>query len=248
MAKSATPKTLTTPLNAYLKETSDLRLSLLLVLPLLLIYEGAMAIAQVPVRNSAEVAVLHLFDALPWPGPTAVRLVIFAVLIIALTVLASGRRIKAGRIPILLGESFVLALVLGPLLGWMLDTIGLSNGMPVQGSAPLWHPLLLSVGAGVWEELVFRLGLLGGITFICIKVFRIGKPESLVLAIVISSLAFALYHHAGLHGEPIVGHRFAFRAIAGTILGILFVLRGLAVVVYMHVFYDLLVDIQNIVD
>ena len=64
------------------------------------------------------------------------------------------------------------------------------------------------------------------------------------IAIVVSSLAFALYHHLGAYGEPLVASRFAFRALAGTILGVLFATRGLAVVVYMHVFYDLLCDLR----
>ena len=62
----------------------------------------------------------------------------------------------------------------------------------------------------------------------------------------ISALAFALYHHVGHSGEPLTLGRFAFRAVAGTILGILFAFRGLAVVVYMHVFYDLLCDLRSL--
>ena len=66
------------------------------------------------------------------------------------------------------------------------------------------------------------------------------------VALVVSSLVFALYHHVGAAGEPFALDRFAFRAAAGTILGLLFALRGLAVVVYMHVFYDLLCDLRAI--
>jgi membrane protease YdiL (CAAX protease family) len=100
------------------------------------------------------------------------------------------------------------------------------------------------VGAGLWEEIVFRLLLLGGIAFVLARTTSLGPPGTLSIAIVASALAFAAYHHMGNLGEPFEVSRFAFRAVAGTILGILFAFRGLAVVVYMHVFYDLLCDVQ----
>ena len=66
------------------------------------------------------------------------------------------------------------------------------------------------------------------------------------IAVLVSSLAFALYHHLGAYGEPLVAGRFVFRLLAGTILGVLFATRGLAVVVYMHVFYDVLCDLRTL--
>ena len=73
---------------------------------------------------------------------------------------------------------------------------------------------------------------------------RVRTGRAIAVAVVVSSLVFALYHHIGPAGEPFTPDRFAFRAFAGTILGVLFVLRGLAVVVYMHVFYDVLCDLR----
>lgn len=146
---------------------------------------------------------------------------------------------------LVLGESLVLALCLGPVVGGMVGGLGLSAGSQWVGeSAPLWQPMLLSVGAGLWEEITFRLALLGGLALLLRRVTGCPQAFSLGLAILVSALAFALYHHVGDTGEPLAAAPFVFRAIAGTILGVLFALRGLAVVVYMHVFYDLLCDLR----
>ena len=64
------------------------------------------------------------------------------------------------------------------------------------------------------------------------------------MAILLSALVFSLYHHVGPGGEPLVADRFLFRGLAGILLGVVFAWRGLAVVVYMHVFYDVLCDLR----
>jgi membrane protease YdiL (CAAX protease family) len=104
----------------------------------------------------------------------------------------------------------------------------------------------MSVGAGLWEELVFRLGVMGSLVFLLTRREFLSPRSALGVALLVSALTFALYHHVGSAGEPFALDRFAFRAAAGTILGLLFALRGLAVVVYMHVFYDLLCDLRTL--
>jgi membrane protease YdiL (CAAX protease family) len=126
----------------------------------------------------------------------------------------------------------------------MLGGLGLSLRPPLEGGSPAWLPFLMSVGAGVWEELVFRLALLGGLTLLLVRVLKLDLTVATGAAVIASALVFALYHHLGEMGEPLVAPRFAFRFLAGTILGVLFATRGLAVVVYMHVFYDLLCDVR----
>jgi hypothetical protein len=93
-----------------------------------------------------------------------------------------------------------------------------------------------ALGAGVHEELVFRLGLLAG----CVSLLR-GRRGAFPIALAISSLLFAGAHHLGAHGEPFTAHAFAFRALAGAAFGAIFWYRSLAHAVYAHVLYDLVV-------
>jgi hypothetical protein len=229
----------------YAQESRDVGLSLLLVLPLLLAYEVAMLLVDAPVRNGAEMVVSDLLRQLTPQGLVVLRRGLMLLLLVLAVVLVRQHPPDVARARWLLAEALVFALLLGPAVGWLVGGVGLSmpSEAPDAGAAP-WLPFLLSIGAGLWEELVFRLGLLGGIALLGSRVLGWPTAAALAVATVASALAFALYHHVGHHGEPLQLSRFVFRAVAGTILGLLFVFRGLAVVVYMHVFYDLLCDLR----
>jgi hypothetical protein len=65
-----------------------------------------------------------------------------------------------------------------------------------------------------------------------------------VLAVVVASLLFSGFHHVGAYGEPFETHAFLFRFFAGLLLSVIFLTRGLAVAVYTHTLYDILVFLQ----
>lgn len=101
---------------------------------------------------------------------------------------------------------------------------------------------VIYVGAGIYEEFLFRLCLLPA----CYGLFRLMKfhrAGSAGLAVLCTSLLFAAAHHIGPHGEPLVANVFAFRAIAGAFFSGLFVLRGFGITVGCHAAYDLLVGL-----
>jgi hypothetical protein len=100
--------------------------------------------------------------------------------------------------------------------------------------------LVSALGAGVHEELVFRLGLLSGIV---ILLGRSGcdRRLSLVAALALSALVFSGAHHVGAYGEPYTAHAFAYRTVAGVAFGLIYWYRSLAHAVYAHVLYDVLV-------
>ena len=232
-------------LAVYLDETRDIGLSLLMVLPLLLAYEIAVLLLAPPARNTAELAVAQLVDRLSPQTEAWLRRGLVLLLLVVAWVLARRRPPSVARARFVLLEALAFALLLGPVVGWMLSGLGLPmSAAPPAASQPAWLPFVLSVGAGLWEEIVFRLALLGGLALLLVRGLHLQPVAATGIAVLVSALAFALYHHFGAYGEPLVAARFAFRMLAGTILGILFATRGLAVVVYMHVFYDVLCDLR----
>jgi len=239
---AATEREAPTGLRLYFESSRRIGPSVTLVLPLLFAHELAVALLDPPVRNSADQVVTSLMQQLPSQVLPALR---WAGVLGLLTLLVWRRPRQEDRPALVLSEALGWAICLGPLVGTMVGGIGLSGATRVvDDSAPLWQAMLLSVGAGLWEEIAFRLALLGGLALFLRRIARFSPAPSLVLAVTTSAIAFSLYHHLGEGGEPFALGPFVFRALAGTILGVLFALRGFAVVVYMHVFYDLLCDLR----
>lgn len=102
--------------------------------------------------------------------------------------------------------------------------------------------LVGAVGAGVYEELLFRLLLLP-LAYGLFRLLRCGPRGAALLGVVSSSLLFALCHHLGPHGEVPAVAPFLFRTGAGCVLAALFWWRGFGVAVGAHAAYDLLVGV-----
>lgn len=157
----------------------------------------------------------------------------------------------AGAGAMILLEGLVWALLLGPglslLTRWLpLETAPLALSALWQDSTSVWNLLAIAAGAGVYEELLFRGLGLGGLAWLLRLLFRrVAAPLtadrlSFLLALLLSSAAFALAH--GLHGhtEAFEVDILAFRILAGLAFGLLYATRGLAVAAYSHFAYDAL--------
>jgi membrane protease YdiL (CAAX protease family) len=168
------------------------------------------------------------------------------VLVLFLATLAVlGRRQRFNRsvvVPVIL-ESVVWALTMGSLIVFVMTKVlgispRLAGGIEGQG---LVTRFVMSLGAGVYEESVFRLGLLSGLAFVLEKVMRIARWAALLGALVLSSVVFSAMHHLPPYGDPLALGPFVFRVLAGLFFGLLFWRRGFAVAVYTHAFYDIFV-------
>ena len=102
--------------------------------------------------------------------------------------------------------------------------------------------LVGAVGAGVYEELLFRLALLP-LAYGAFRMLRCGRRGATALAVVSTSLLFALCHHLGPGGEIPAVAPFLFRAAAGALLAALFWWRGFGVAVGAHAGYDLIAGV-----
>ena len=110
---------------------------------------------------------------------------------------------------------------------------------PVKQS-PYVASLIGYIGAGVYEETLFRL-ILVPVFFGVLRLLQAPQIMASTLAVTGSALLFALAHHAGMPGEPFTWFAFIFRWMAGVFFAWVFVLRGFGVAVGTHAIYDILV-------
>jgi membrane protease YdiL (CAAX protease family) len=143
-------------------------------------------------------------------------------------------------------ESIVAALGLWGLsrtYGPTLDYWGITLATPASSAAPesAYGLVVTYVGAGVYEETIFRLILF---TALC-QVFGAVAPakSGVLLAAVSGAVLFAVAHHVGPHGEAADGFNFVFRVVAGLVFTAVYALRGFGVAVGCHACYDVLVGV-----
>jgi hypothetical protein len=107
--------------------------------------------------------------------------------------------------------------------------------------APTATKVMLALGAGVYEELLFRVILVSAIAFIAQRVLQWRTAVAATLAVVLSALVFAAFHYIGPYGDPLRLDSFVFRFIGGLAFSTLYVTRGFGVTAWTHSLYDLIV-------
>ena len=140
-------------------------------------------------------------------------------------------------------ESGVFAFLLwqfGQNFGLIADRLGVKLEIMVQTGQTA--RVLTFIGAGIYEEVLFRLGLFVGGYFV-LRMIRLSPPAAVLLAAGGAAVAFAAAHHVGPYGEPMNPPVFVFRTIAGLYFTVLFVGRGFGVAVGAHAGYDVLVGL-----
>lgn len=225
----------------YLRWSRDPALGLFAVLPLWMLYEGLRLWLSPTERNGAEVLLLQELDRLGWQGLMVVRICFLLMIFVAARSLIR-RDVPWLRVAAVVAlEGTVYGLLLGPSAAAMTSSAVrlLDAGAVVPSSGGLLNDLVGSLGAGIFEELVFRLGLISILVWVGVRAIRAWSlPKWIVgwVAVIGSALAFSWFHH--LCGEPFDRTRFMFRTMAGILLGLLMWFRGYGVCVYAHTFYD----------
>ncbi len=229
----------------YLANTRTTSVSLVATLPLLMLYNLGLMIPGHSFVNRLDF-LSGFFDAkLRLWGMLGLNFALGIISIISLIWLVKKRKFALSHFAFLIIEGTILGLIMGMTIPWIL---GKALSMSAAGgpSYSFADVLAISAGAGYWEELVFRLILVGGSLFFAAKILkRQGKNSKwLVLiggaAVVASALLFSLVHHSGAQDLPIA-YEFWYRVVAGVIFGAIFLARGFASAAYTHFMYDVLV-------
>lgn len=97
----------------------------------------------------------------------------------------------------------------------------------------------ISLGAGLYEEFIFRLVLIALVHLLANDMLRMGPRLSAGICVLVSAVAFAFYHPVMHQGELQMG-LLAFYLGAGVFFACLYLARGFGIVVGAHVVYDLI--------
>ena len=240
-----------TGLNSYWKLSRAPRYSVTFALPLLILYEALAAVlsrfAGEQMRNGADVMLRSLFIAVAGArGP-----LVFVLCVIAVSVWLIARDLRrGGRLePRVFGwmtlEAALLALVFGLVIGTvtakLLSSLSPAAIVLTQPKMGVGARLMLSLGAGLYEELLFRVLLVSGLLLVARRVLGLGTTLANTFAVGLGAVIFSAFHYVGPFGDPLRIDSFVFRTIAGVAFSALYVFRGFGITAWTHALYDILV-------
>ena len=222
----------------YFRKSSSPLYSFIITLPIFLTYElGIFWMRNIEfnyIQNGADVlieqAILRLgFDVIY----VSSIIFLFVLLIIIYYQKHHFNSLSISR-PYL-GAMFLESIVYASILFFLMGNLYLMD----VSTNDLYCNIILSLGAGIYEELIFRV-LLIYVFYQSIKfLFRLGKFSTNFYAIILSAILFSSFHFIG--AESFNQEAFAVRFIAGIFLAFLYVQRGFGITAITHSFYDIFV-------
>ena len=243
---------------AYWAESRRPLTALAFVAPLLVLYEGGVCfLGPQAVRNGADVWLRQLLAHLGFGQYYLLPVLAVSILLGWHYTTRQPWRLSRGVLASMVLESLLLAVCLRLILqlqGLLLQSIA-GPGSPAAPAAAMAMGIPRKVcgligflGAGVYEELLFRLIFLSLVGWVLSRIPALRGP-AMLLAVLLTSLAFAAAHYVGPYGEPVQLFRstfwfsFSFRFLAGAFFGTLFVYRGFGIAAGSHAGYDILVGV-----
>jgi hypothetical protein len=222
----------------YFRKSSSPLYSFIITLPIFLIYElGIFWMRNIEfnyIQNGADILIEQIILKLGFDVIYVSSIIFLFILLIIIYYQKrhfNSLRISRPYLGVMLLESMVYASILFFLMGnlYLMDA----------STNDIYCNMILSLGAGIYEELIFRV-LLIYISYQSIKfLFRLGKFSANFYAVILSAILFSLFHFIGV--ESFNQEAFAVRFIAGIFLASLYVQRGFGITAITHSFYDIFV-------
>ncbi len=113
--------------------------------------------------------------------------------------------------------------------------------------------LVTGIGAGIYEELVFRLIMISLLMLVFQDFMGVTRRNSIILSVAISAVLFSMHHHVFFmdgslrFGEAFVFSKFVFKTLAGVYFAAIFATRGFAIAAGTHAFYDIMAALMNFI-
>lgn len=239
---------------SYWKTSRSPRYSVLFALPLLLLYEALATLLSAAdgsgVRNGADVLMKSVFEGVAGRyGPLLFGLVIIggSIWIISRDQKRSGGKLRPAVFATMFAESVLLASAFGIVVGTItslllgyIPVMAMQEGIPMaEMNAPT--RLMVSLGAGLYEELLFRVLLVSGLVLLGTRALRWERERAVAVAVIAGAFIFSAFHYIGPYGDTLQLESFVFRLIAGLFFSGLYVTRGFGITAWTHALYDVFV-------
>lgn len=229
---------------SYFKSTNSLLYSYLISLPLLLLYEGLLWISQPQsdqiVRISVDVWIKTLFSYL---GTDILSLTLIFVALLGVYILYRERQklstLRLNYFLAMLIEAAVYAFLLALFISTVINNLLMMQGEELESLNKI-QQIALSLGAGLYEELFFRVILVSALLYLFKKLLN-RKSLIFASAIVLAALLFSFAHYVGELGDPFTLGSFLFRFLFGLSLNAIYIWRGFGMAAWTHAIYDVMV-------
>jgi membrane protease YdiL (CAAX protease family) len=211
--------------------------SLTFVAPLLIIYEtGALLLGA---QTGADAFLRRLLEILGFGQHFLLPILTVCILLVWHYLSREPWQLSGSVIPAMAVESVMLGLCV-----WAIAVV--QHAIVSASIATAWAAIKDTLrayvgylGAGIYEELLFRLILLSLLAWAFRKAGA--SPRwSTFGAVLLSSLLFAAAHYVGPYGFPLDVHSFVFRTLAGILFAVVFLYRGFGIAAGCHAAYDIL--------
>ena len=230
---------------SYLLKSRTSFYSFLFTLPLFFLYEVNILFLSwddiLVVRNGADFLMRNILESFDIYGLYGLGLVFFLGLLVTYIFFIKENQqqeVNVNFLFIMLAESMLWSVVLYFLLFKFMVLL-----MNPVGKTIL-QQVTLAIGAGIYEEFLFRVLLIAGLSGILGFVFMWDKTFKNIIAVVLSGGIFSAFHFMGEYGDFFSMELFLIRFFAGLILGFLYMYRGFGITAYTHSIYDLIVLIR----
>ena len=230
---------------SYLLKSKTSFYSFLFTLPLFFLYEINIFFLSwddiLVVRNGADFLMRNILESFDIYGLYGLGLVFFLGLLVTYIFFIKEdqqQEVNINFLFIMLAESMLWSVVLYFLLFKFMVLLMYPVGKTVL------QQVTLAIGAGIYEEFLFRVLLIAGLSSILGFVFMWDKTFKNIIAVVLSGGIFSAFHFMGEYGDFFSMELFLIRFFAGLILGVLYMYRGFGITAYTHSIYDLIVLIR----
>ena len=229
-------------MNSYWRSTRSPLYSFLFTIPLFLIYEIGIFLTSTDdmfvLRNGADALMRQILATfgiagLYWVG--AIFFIGFIITFILQRKYWEQTQIHSDYFLLMMVESVVWSV----LIYFLMTNVYLLLMNPT--GSMLVQQVTLAVGAGIYEEFLFRVLLIAGISVILGFIFQWSDKTRNWAAMVIAAGIFSSFHFIGEYGDFFSFNIFMVRFLAGIALGTLYFLRGFGITAWSHAVYDLIV-------
>jgi hypothetical protein len=227
----------------YLREGSGPLADLALTLPFFVIYH--LGVVWLDVQNAADVVTREL-KALAnssLPAYSGLTLAIGLVFTGVLLVLGRGKTLAWERFALVATEGVLYAVAMRLVASYVVGKVHLAGVGESGDGLGFFTAIVLSLGAGLYEEIAFRVGLYGIGRRLVLAMMPEATPTQRLLAslgwAVLAAGVFSGWHYLGQFGEPFDLRSFVFRWVCGLVFTLIYVFRGFAPVVWTHALYDI---------